>query len=43
MQLVQGVPGAKAWRYKLSLNAQSPKADITILEKAAKELEDAGL
>ena len=43
LQLVEGVPGARTWRRELSLNAQSSKADISILEKAAKQLEEGGL
>ena len=43
LQLVQGVPGARAWRHEMSLKAQSSKAGITILEQAAKNLAEKGL
>ena len=43
LQLVEGVPGARAWRREISLKAQSSKADIYILEKAAQQLQEAGL
>ncbi len=43
LQLVEGVPGARAWRREVSLKAQSSKADISVLEAAAKQLEERGL
>ncbi len=43
LKLVVEVPGAKIWRRELSLKAQSPKADISVLEQAAKQLENTGL
>ncbi len=43
LNLVQGVKGARKWRNELSTKAQKPKADLNVLEKAARQLEDAGL
>ncbi|AAP99060.1 MULTISPECIES: tRNA dihydrouridine(20/20a) synthase DusA [Prochlorococcus] len=43
LHLVQGVKGARKWRNELSQKAQNPKAELIILEKAARQLEDAGL
>lgn len=43
LHLVEGVPGARAWRSELGLKAQKRKADINILETAARQLEDVGL
>ena len=43
LQLVENVPGAKAWRRELTLKAQNKKANISVLEHAAQELEDIGL
>ncbi len=43
LHLVQGVKGARQWRNELSKEAQTPNADIKILEKAARQLENAGL
>ena len=42
LQLVEGVPGARAWRRELGLKAQQAKAEIDILEEAARKLEDFG-
>ncbi len=43
LHLVQGVKGARKWRNELTQKAQTPKADLDVLEKAARQLEDAGL
>ena len=43
LQLVEGVPGAKAWRRDLGIKAQKADADLRVLQKAAQQLEDAGL
>ncbi len=43
LSLVQGVKGARKWRHSLSQKAQKQKAGLNILEKAARQLEDAGL
>ncbi|KGG16935.1 MULTISPECIES: tRNA dihydrouridine(20/20a) synthase DusA [unclassified Prochlorococcus] len=43
LNLVQGVKGARKWRNELSMNAQQQKADLNILVKAARQLEDIGL
>ena len=43
LNLVEGVPGAKAWRNNLSIKTQKPNADICILEKAVHQLKEAGL
>ena len=43
IQIVEGVPGAKSWRKNLSLEAQKEHSEIIILEKAAQQLENAGL
>ncbi|KZR61170.1 tRNA dihydrouridine(20/20a) synthase DusA [Prochlorococcus sp. MIT 1306] len=43
LQLVEGVPGAKSWRRDLGIKAQKADADLTVLQKAAQQLEDAGL
>ncbi len=40
LQLVQGVPGARAWRHEMSKKAQQAKADLKILENAARCLEE---
>jgi len=42
LQLVEGVPGARTWRRELGLKAQQAKAEIDILEEAARKLEDFG-
>ena len=43
LQLVQGVKGARRWRKEMTEQAQNNKADVIILENAARQLEDAGL
>ena len=43
LQLVEGVPGAKSWRRDLCTKAQKADADLRVLQKAAQQLEDAGL
>jgi len=43
LNLVQGVTGARKWRNELSKKAQTPNADLIVLEEAARQLEDAGL
>ena len=43
LQLVEGVPGAKSWRRDLGINAQKADANLKVLQKAAQQLEDAGL
>ena len=43
LHLVHGEHGARKWRKEISLQAQSSKAGLNILEKAARQLEDAGL
>jgi len=43
LNLVQGVKGARKWRNELSLNAQRAKADLSVLEKSARQLENVGL
>jgi len=43
VQLVEGVPGARHWRRDLGQNAQRKGADLSVLETAALQLEDAGL
>ena len=43
LQLVEGVPGAKSWRRDLGSKAQKADADLRVLQKAAQQLEDAGL
>ncbi len=43
LNLVEEVPGAKAWRRDLGLKAQTEKYNLEILVKAAQQLEDAGL
>ncbi|HJN33471.1 MAG TPA: tRNA dihydrouridine(20/20a) synthase DusA [Prochlorococcus sp.] len=43
LQLVEGVPGAKSWRRDLGIKAQKADADLRVLQKAAQQLEDAGL
>ncbi|ABX07945.1 tRNA dihydrouridine(20/20a) synthase DusA [Prochlorococcus marinus] len=43
LQLVQAVPGARAWRHNLSTKAQKSSAKLIILEKAAQQLEEVGL
>ena len=43
VQLVEGVPGARRWRHYLGTNAQQKKADLSVMEEAARQLKDAGL
>jgi len=43
LHLVQGVKGARKWRKEITEQAQKADADLIILEKAARQLEDAGL
>ena len=43
LNLVHGEHGARKWRNEISLEAQRSNADLNILEKAARQLEDAGL
>ena len=43
MQLVEGVPGARHWRRNLGEKAQKPKADLSVLEEAGRQLREAGL
>ncbi len=43
LNLVHGVSGARKWRNNLSRKAQTSKANLNILEEAARQLEDAGL
>ncbi len=43
IQLVEEVPGARAWRRDLCLKAQRKNAKTIVLEEAARQLEDAGL
>ncbi len=43
INLVEGVQGAKKWRYELSQEAQAKNADLKALESAAKKLENLGL
>jgi len=43
INIVQGVPGAKAWRHNLSSKAQKKKGSIKILEEASEQLENEGL
>ena len=43
LQLVEEVPGARAWRRSLSLKAQKKDSDIRILEEAMKDLKKVGL
>ena len=43
LQVVEGVPGARGWRRNLGINAQQPNADLGVLEKAVRQLEEAGL
>ena len=43
MQLVEGVPGARHWRRSLGEKAQRPKADLSVLEEAGRQLKEAGL
>ncbi len=43
LHLVHGKHGARKWRHEISLQAQRSNADLNILEKAARQLEDAGL
>lgn len=43
LHLVQGVKGARKWRQEISKKSQKPKADLDILENAARQLKDAGL
>ncbi len=42
LQLVEGINGARNWRRELSISAQKKKADLKILENAARQLENAG-
>ena len=43
VHVVQGVPGARHWRNKLSTSAQRADAGLSVLEIAAQELLEAGL
>ncbi len=43
LNLVHGVKGARKWRNELSRKGQQSNADLQILEKAARQLEDVGL
>ncbi len=43
LQLVESVPGARSWRRDLGVKAQNSNADLSVLQKAAQQLEDAGL
>ncbi len=43
LHLVQGVKGARIWRKELTEKAQHKNAKLIILEKAARQLEEAGL
>ncbi len=43
LHLVEGVPGAKKWRHNLQVKAQKTSAESSLLEEAAKQLEDEGL
>ena len=43
MQLVEGVPGARHWRRNLGEKAQRPKADLSVMEEAGRQLREAGL
>ncbi len=43
LQLVQGMPGARAWRTELSNQAQTGKGNLDILDTAAIQLEAKGL
>ena len=43
VQLVEGVPGARHWRRELGLHAQRSGADLSVLERSARQLEEAGL
>ena len=42
LHLVQGIPGAKRWRAEMTLQAQNKNADISIFEKAARDLANYG-
>ena len=43
LQLVENIPGAKAWRKKLTLEIQTNQGNIKLLENSAKDLENIGL
>ena len=43
LHLVKGVPGSKNWRKDLGTQGQKRNADSRVLEKAARQLEEAGL
>ena len=43
IQLVENVPGARRWRHEFTLRAQSPDANVLVLEQAAHHLKEAGL
>ncbi len=43
LQLVEEVPGARAWRRDFGVKAQKKTAGLEILEEAARQLNDAGL
>ena len=43
VQLVKGVRGARHWRRELGEKAQCRNADVDVLEKASRQLKDAGL
>ncbi len=42
INLIENIPNAKTFRQELSKKCQNKKADISILEKIAQQLEDAG-
>ena len=43
VQLVEGVPGARHWRRDLGQRAQRAGADLSVLERSARQLTEAGL
>ena len=43
VQLVEGVPGARHWRRDLGQHAQRAGADLSVLERSARQLTEAGL
>ncbi len=43
LKLVEGVPGAKKWRYELTNKSQKKDAKIIVLEEAARQLKEVGL
>ncbi|KGG13378.1 MULTISPECIES: tRNA dihydrouridine(20/20a) synthase DusA [Prochlorococcus] len=42
LQLVQGIPGARAWRREVTANGQKANADLSVLKSAALQLEKKG-